>query len=63
MKMSDKDKITIKGQFWSAGDNVYLDYRDYEGNWKVLCLNEFMINNIPENHMIEIEITDLNEVK
>ena len=51
------DKITIKGQFWSCAENVYVDYQNDDGGWTCLCLNEFMKRNIPENHIVEIEIT------
>lgn len=51
------DKLTIKGSFWSAGDNIYVDVWTPEDGWKCVCINDLLKDNIPQNRIVEIEVT------
>lgn len=52
-----EDKLIVKGMYWSAGDHIFIDHKDDEGKWQVVCLNDLLKKNLPDNSIIEIEIT------
>lgn len=49
-------KCTIKGIYWNAGDDIFIDVQNEYGEWKIICLNDLMKNCIKENSRVSIAI-------
>lgn len=46
----------VKGMYWNAGDELFVDTKDENGEWKVVCLNDLIKNNIKPNSNVSIVI-------
>lgn len=46
----------IKGMYWCAGNNVYIDTQDDENGYSVVCLNGLIKQHIKENSNVTIVI-------
>lgn len=48
-------KLTIKGIFWTAGDEIYVERWNGQG-WENISLNELLKRNVEENSNVTITI-------
>ena len=49
------NNVMITGQFWSSGDNIFIDVPG-EAGVNIVCLNDKLIKDIPQNSMITVTI-------
>lgn len=49
-------KYVIKGMYWAAGNDIFIDMQNENEEWVVVRLNDFIKNNIEENTRISIVI-------
>lgn len=49
-------KYIIKGMYWNAGNDIFIDTQNENEEWVVICLNDLMKNHIKENSRVSIVI-------
>lgn len=48
-------RLIIKGIFWTAGDEIYVEYWNNQG-WENISLNELLKRNVKENSNVTITV-------
>lgn len=49
-------RYVIKGTYWKAGDNIYIDTQNDDMSWTVVCLNDIFNWHIKEESKVTIVI-------
>lgn len=48
-------KYVIKGVYWCAGNDIYIDAHDDDG-YTIVCLNDFIKHNVKEESKVTVTI-------
>ena len=49
-------RYVIKGRYWRAGDNIYIDTQNEDMDLVIVCLNDFIKENIDEETKVTVTI-------
>lgn len=49
-------RFVIRGVCWNAGNDIFIDAQNENGEWTIVCLNDLMKYCIKENSRVNIVI-------
>ena len=49
-------RYVIDGMYWNAGDDIFIDTKNDDEGYTVVCLNELIKDHIKENSRVTITI-------